>query len=162
MYRFVLVISAFAFLVSSSLAVTATVEGQTVLLPSFRNFTYRGAVKVPDGGMIKLGGVTRSAEGATARAVPGLGNLPGIGRGFGNRGIGRDQESGSLNATAKIIIAEELEAQHLAKAGYFPGQRADNADVLQKAAFLSKHIGRNIDVGRRSSGSSDDSWNKRR
>jgi hypothetical protein len=117
----------------------------TVQLPVFRNFFYSGAVKVPDGGTISLGGVTRSAEGAAAGGVPGLSNLPVAGRGFGNRGIGREQEAGNLTTTAQILIQEELEAQHLARAGLVPAAEAENADVLRKAAFLSKHTGRNVD-----------------
>ncbi len=157
-------ITAAAFAFFSGIVASSQAEAQvqlptTVQLPVFRNFFYQGAVKVPDGGTTKLGGVTRSAEGATSRGVPGLSNIPALGRGFNNRGIGREQEAGNITATAKIIIAEELEAEHLAKAGLVPGQQAENADVLRKAAFLTKHVGRNANFNK--SGQSD-SWGDRR
>ena len=133
----------------------------TVQLPVFRNFIYQGAVKVPDGGTMSMGGVNRSAEGSISRGVPGVSGLPGLGRGFNNRGIGREQDAGNLSVTAKILIQEELEAEHLARAGIVPGQAAVNDAVLRKAAFLTEHIGRNPNF-QKSPPANGDSWGNRR
>ena len=130
-----------------------TAEGQTVFIPSFRNFTYRGAVRVPDGGTTLLGGVTSSSEQANSSGVPGLGGIPGVGRAFRNRGIGRQQQAGNLSTKVQIIDMKEMEEDHLARAGYLPGQphgQGENADVARKAAFLSKHVGRRPSAGSRS------------
>ncbi|MGI9515639.1 MAG: hypothetical protein ACR2NP_01220 [Pirellulaceae bacterium] len=121
------------------------ISAQTVLLPSFSNFTYRGAVSVPDGGTMSLGGIKRSSESSVSRGVPGLSGIPGLGRGFGNRGIGRETGSSGLNVKPQILIMEELEQQALAQAnGIAPpaGFQAVNEAVLRKAAFLTEHMGR--------------------
>ncbi len=160
------VIAGWAIVLAWTLLSAADLQAQgqlpsTVQLPVFRNFFYQGAIKVPDGGSMHMGGVTRSAEGSVSRGVPGLSNIPGLGRGFNNRGIGREQEAGNLTATAKILIQQELEAEHLAKAGMLPGQRGQNDDVLRKAAFLTEHMGRNPDFTDAPS-KSRDSWGNRR
>ena len=123
---------------------TGQIHAQTVLLPSFSNFTYRGAVRVPDGGTMSLGGVNNHAESSIRRGVPGLSGVPGLGRGFGNRGIGRETDSSGLTVTPQILIMEELEQQALAAAnGTAPGGfQAVNEDVRRKAEFLTKHMGR--------------------
>lgn len=144
------------------LAIPEHVEGQTVFIPTFRNFTYRGSVSVPDGGTIQLGGVNTTSESASSAGVPGLSNIPGLGRAFKNRGIGREQQAGSLTAKAEILIMDELEAQHLADAGHLPGQQAANADVLRKAAFLTEHVGRRSDSSGYSSGASSGNSGRRR
>jgi len=160
-----LVIAAVA--ISASILTPVETEAQvqlptTVQLPVFRNFFYNGAVKVPDGGITKLGGVTSSAEGATSRGVPGLSNIPGVGRGFKNRGIGRDQRAGNMHVKADIIIAEELEAEHLAKAGYLPRQENSNDAIMRKAMFLSKHVGKNPNFRKQDPPSENrDSWGRR-
>jgi len=123
------------------------VQGQsTIFIPTFRNFTYRGSVSVPDGGTIQMGSVGSSNEAANSSGVPLLSGIPGVGRGFRNRGIGREQQAGNLTTKATIIDMKELEADHLAKAGYGPNdtprQNSANADVLRKARFLTENIGR--------------------
>ena len=120
-------------------------QAQVVQLPTFRNFVYRGAVKVPDGGSTLLGGTSRSASGAYGSGVPILGGIPGVGRGFRNRGIGSENNSAKASVTAKILILEELEAQMLAEAkanGTIRNVDQFNELVRQKAAFLTKHVGR--------------------
>ncbi len=118
---------------------------QVVQLPTFSTFTYRGSVMVPDGGTLSVGGVTRSAEGSTARGVPGLSGIPGLNRGFTNRGIGRETGSSGLTIRPQVLIMSELEQDHLAAAGYDPDDlpaAGSNNAVLAKAAFLTRHVGR--------------------
>lgn len=118
---------------------------QTVQLPTFSFFNYRGAVMVPDGGSIMAGGVRSSSEGRTSRGVPLLGGIPGANRPFRNEGIGRETGGSSMTIKPTILIMSELEEDHLAAAGYDrEGNRLGGADaVLAKAAFLTRHMGRN-------------------
>jgi hypothetical protein len=128
-----------------AIIVFSPLSAQTVQLPTFGVFTYSGAVMVPDGGSIRAGGIGRYAEGSVSNGVPGLGNIPGLGRGFRNQAMGRESGSSGLSIRPTILIMSELEEDHLARAGYGPdGQRAGSADaVLARAIFLSKHVGRN-------------------
>ncbi len=125
---------------------TSEMTGQVVQLPTFSNFSYRGAVSVPDGGTMVVGGVSRSAEGATTRGVPGLSGVPGVNRLFKNRGIGRETSNSQLTIKPQILIMSELEEDHLAAAGYDPNDpdaaAGLNNAILAKAAFLTKHMGR--------------------
>ncbi len=135
---------------------------QTVLLPSFSNFTYRGAVRVPDGGTMSMGGIKSSSESSISRGVPGLSGVPGLGRGFGNRGIGRETGSSNIAVQPQILIMEELEQQALASAsGNLPGLRGANEAVRQKAAFLTKHMGRRS-VESATPGQQSPGWQTRR
>jgi type II secretory pathway component GspD/PulD (secretin) len=128
-----------------------TAEAQTVMLPTFRTFSYSGAVMVPDGGGIVVGGVKRSAEGQNSAGVPGLGNIPGVGRGFGNRAIGRETGNSALSIHPQVLIMSELEEDHLAAGGYTPdGQRIGgqaDAAIFELARFLTEHMGRNDSSG---------------
>lgn len=136
--------AAFSILTSSQASAQAT----TVQLPTFRNFVYRGAVKVPDGGTTMLGGINRSASGANSLGAPIAGNLPGAGRAFRNRSIGRESETARSSVKVEIINQEELEAKMLGDAAR-NGQiniDADAESIAQKAAFLSKHVGRRSDL----------------
>ncbi len=150
--------------VSASVAVSASAQAQTVFLPSFQNFSYRGSVSVPDGGRIRLGGVNSSREQAQSAGVPGLGNVPGLGRAFGNRSISRGTEASNLSATAKVLVMSELEAQHLANAGLALGQRQTgaNAEIQRKAAFITRHIGRSAVGAQQNAGGASNSYGNRR
>ena len=124
-------------------AATPSAEGQTVLLPTFRTFTINGSVRVPDGGSMFLGGVKSHAEGSVSRGLPILGNVPGAGRLFKNRAIGRESGASNSRVHAQIIIMEELEQEVLAEAARRQAARGGvNADVQRKAQFLSKHMGK--------------------
>ncbi|MDG2012995.1 MAG: hypothetical protein P8J33_05790 [Pirellulaceae bacterium] len=136
------------FAISCALPQTAEAQLQlpsTVRLPVFKSFYYQGSVKVPDGGTLSLGGSTRSSTGAIRRGVPGLGQLPVAGRGLNNRGLGGGQQAENASVKADILMLDELEAEHLAKAGYGFGESSPD-DILKQAAFLTKHIGRNPQV----------------
>ena len=91
---------------------------------------------------MSLGGVTSSASGSAKYGAPGLSGVPGVGRAFSNRGIGTSQSSDSAQVKADILILEELEAAHLSQAGY-PEGRLTESEIVKKAAFLTKHMGRN-------------------
>ncbi len=129
-------------------ALPGSILAQTVQLPVFSNFSWSGAVSVPDGGGIQVGGIKTLSEGSTSRGAPLLGGIPGINRGFQNRGIGRETGSSGISIHPQVLVMSELEEDHLARAGYGPdGQRnGANDAVAAKAAFLTKHMGKN-DVG---------------
>ena len=113
----------------------------TVRLPVFKSFYYQGSVRVPDGGTLNLGGSTRSYGASVGRGVPGLSNAPGVGRGFKNRGVAVGQQVERAGVKADALILEELEADHLSRAGLSAQLSQD--DILKQAEFLTKHVGRN-------------------
>lgn len=131
-----------AFVVMTFFAVP--VSAQTIQLPVFSNFSWSGAVRVPDGGGIWAGGVKSHSEGSTSRGVPLVGGIPGVNRGFQNRGIGRETGNSGISFHPQVLIMSELEEDHLAKAGYGPDGRRSGANdaVAAKAAFLTRHMGR--------------------
>lgn len=131
-------------------ATSLLAQGQfpgVVRLPVFKNFYYQGAVRVPDGGTMSLGGVSNSASGSSNYGVPGIGGFPGAGRAFSNRGIGASQGADSAAVRADLLILDELETAHLAKAGY-PESKMTQSEIEKKAAFLTKHMGRNPEFAR--------------
>ncbi len=120
--------------------------GQAVQLPSFQFSTVGTTVSVPDGGSALLGGVKRNSMGRTERGVPILGRLPGIGRGFNNRGIGRDSSVGMTSVTTTIIDLREMDEQILGEAaaarlGSTTGPSLPALDP--RAAFLTRNVARN-------------------
>lgn len=117
--------------------------GQTVQLPTVNTFSVQTTVMVPDGGTMLLGSIGQSAMGETLRGVPLLGNIPGAGRLFKNRGIGQETSSKTATVSTDLIIMSELEPQVLAE-----GQRrlaesrfAPNPATQKKAEFMSRNIG---------------------
>ncbi len=117
--------------------------GQTVQLPTITVFDVQTTVMVPDGGTMLLGSIGRSAMGETMRGVPLLGNVPGAGRLFRNRGIGSETSARTATASAQIISMQELEPQILAEGNQ--RLRASNytpdAKTQRRAEFLSRNIG---------------------
>ena len=119
----------------------------TLQVPSVGFFNVDTVVSVPDGGSITLGGVSRSAAGQTSRGVPGLSNIPGLGRGFGNRAIGRQSSAAGVQVKARIIILKEMEKEVLAEAERRRALRANSdpngtVETQKKADFISRNIGR--------------------
>jgi type II secretory pathway component GspD/PulD (secretin) len=104
------------FAISPCIAQVNNGRGATVQLPVTSFFTVNTVVSVPDGGTMSLGGMSRSAAGATSRGVPGLSNLPGIGRGFKNRGIGSEQSTGNVSVRVQVLVMAELEQEVMAEA----------------------------------------------
>lgn len=98
-----------AIVATTVAAQVAAQQNIAVQLPTFHVTTARTTVSVPDGGSALLGGVSRAREGAVSRGVPLLGKLPGAGRPFKNRAIGRDVDVSQMSVTARIIDLEEEE-----------------------------------------------------
>lgn len=88
---------------------SAAQQNITVQLPTFNVTTVQTTVSVPDGGTALLGGISRASEGSVTRGVPMLNKVPGVGRLFKNRGIGRDVGLSQMTLTPRIIILEEEE-----------------------------------------------------
>ncbi len=103
-----------ASLVAVILAVSAACPAAaqpniTVQLPTFNATTVQTTVTVPDGGTGLLGGISRASEGSVTRGVPMLDKIPGVGRLFKNRGIGRDVGVSQMTISPRIIDLEEEE-----------------------------------------------------
>ena len=124
---------------------TAHAQPITVQLPTLRVFSVNTTVMVPDGGTMSLGGIGRSAMGSVSRGVPGLGSIPGLGRGFRNRAIGTDTGASNASVSANIISMKEMEKEVLDAAEQ---SRARNShlgpseSVRRKANFITNNVGR--------------------
>lgn len=118
------------------------VSGQTIQLPTFHYFTVATTVVVPDRGGMLVGGVDRASYGSSTFGVPGLGDVPGAGRLFKNRGIGSEIRTSRLFAGATIMDLDELDRAVLAEAEARRGAEATDPAVARKAAFLSRNIAR--------------------
>lgn len=116
----------------------------TVQLPTFHEFSVSTSVLVPDRGGMVLGGVSRSSQSSVSRGVPGANKIPGAGRLFGNRAIGRETGAATASVHAWIHNLDELDAETLAAArgGAESGTRSLDAALERKAAFLAKNVGR--------------------
>jgi type II secretory pathway component GspD/PulD (secretin) len=122
---------------------TRCASAQVVMLPTYRTFSVGGSVLVPDRGMAHLGGISSMREGRISRGVPGLGQLPMIGRLFGNRAIGREVGNAGVHVAAEIIDLNELDQQVLAQAAALdPDITARDLQVARKAAYLNRNIAR--------------------
>ena len=133
-------------LLFASVARPATAQ-VTVQLPSVSVFDVRTVVSVPDGGTVYLGGVSRTGYGSISRGVPLLSNIPGAGRLFKNRAIGRETSNSGMSISAKILSLQEMEEDLMA--AYRAGEKERRARdrngpiaIQRKADFLSRHIGR--------------------
>ena len=121
--------------------------GTTIQLPSIGIFGVQTVVSVPDGGTMFLGGNSGYAGGRTSRGVPGLSNVPYLGRPFRNQGIGYGTTARGTTAQAKIIIMDELEQDVMreatARAALRRGSDPNGSlRVQKKADFLSRHMGK--------------------
>ncbi|MEX2174505.1 MAG: hypothetical protein WD872_09090 [Pirellulaceae bacterium] len=99
-----LIASCLAMLAGAGLA--SAQQPTTVQLPSYRIFSVRTTVSVPDSGGAYLDGVNRARSGSTSR---GLGPR-------GSRGIGSDRSAGGAGISATIIDHAVLDKRVLAQA----------------------------------------------
>lgn len=114
--------------------------------PVVRQFGVQTAVLVPDGGTISLGGINRSAVGSIQVGVPGLGNIPFLGRGFRGGAIGWNQSVHQSSLSVQVISMKELEQQILQQASLRQVQRREidfngGPEVKKKADFIQKNLG---------------------
>lgn len=79
-----------------------------VFLPEYSQFRVNSSFFVPDGGSLYQGGIGRSAMGASSSGVPGLGNIPGLGRLGRNRGIGYSTGTSGVVTTARVFNMREI------------------------------------------------------
>ncbi|MFG0255155.1 MAG: hypothetical protein ACF787_08655 [Rhodopirellula sp. JB053] len=106
--RFAGVIVALSWLMTG-----VTIWGQTVQLPSIRQFSYQGGVLVPDRGSTYLGGNRSYAASSSSRGIPLLPNPPGS-------TLGSQASAGGVSASVTIIDLDEMDRQIL---GYDPRER---------------------------------------
>ena len=115
---------------------------QIVQLPTFSFFTVSTTVSVPDRGTVYLGGVKRSRRQSSTRGVPGLSQLPHVGRLFKNQGIAASTTSSGAHVTATIIDHSELDHLMLSEAAARRRVPLEVSSGERKASFLSSNVGR--------------------
>lgn len=111
--------------------------GQVVQLPTFDYFSVQTSVLAPDRGGAFLGGVRRSSSRSAAYGVPGAGQLPGVGRLFGNRVLDHAAGGSSSSVHVTIIDLEEMDRAVLAEAA---SRRSAPALLDQRAAALTRRM----------------------
>jgi type II secretory pathway component GspD/PulD (secretin) len=92
---------------------SVTLPNRTIItLPLVIGASVSTTVSAPDGGTVTVGGYGRLSEGRTEFGPPGLGKLPGVGRGLRNVGYGRSLVGTRVSASVRIIdLHEEEERQ---------------------------------------------------
>lgn len=115
---------------------------QVVQLPTFHSFSVSTTVSVPDRGAAYLGGVSRGAWGSSSRGLPGLSQVPGLGRLFTNRSIGSSISSSHAYVTATIIDHAEMDELLLAEAAARRGEFQVASETDRRAAYLSEFVAR--------------------
>ena len=130
--------------------------GQMIQLPTYRTFGIGTTVLVPDRGTVELGRVTRGQIGSISRGVPVLGRIPGLGPVFRQRSMVASFGTSSASVSARILDLEAMDRAVLQEAAALRenrlraeqeaairrGQRPLSQSDRQKAAFLSRHVGR--------------------
>jgi hypothetical protein len=138
---------ALVFLATLSLLTSWGYAQKAIQLPTFSFTTVNTTVTAPDGGTVLLGGINRLAEGSTERGVPLLGKVPGLGRLFRNKGIGRNVSASTMTVVPRIIILEEeeekqvgrvLAARRAGAAAPVPPLGAVNDLYRRRAAYLKE------------------------
>jgi len=120
---------------------TVVAQAQVVMLPTQRIFSTSGSVLVPDRGMTHLGSVRWAREGSTTRGVPGLAQLPGVGRLFRNQAFSREMGISGAAVTATIIDLHELDQQVLGQVQVrLPSP--EEQELSRKADFLTRNLAR--------------------
>jgi type II secretory pathway component GspD/PulD (secretin) len=155
----------FLLLLLTCVTITTQASGQTVQLPTIQVFGAGSTIVVPDHGSALLGSVSRSSYGTNSLGVPVLSSVPGVNRLFRNQSSGSSVSHSSARVHVQIIDLDELDQAVLAEAkrrrearmgdGLAVGDDAggdaaggaatdhhEKAETKQKAAFLSRNIGR--------------------
>ncbi len=119
----------------------------TIQLPSVNFFSINTVVSVPDAGVARLGGVSRSGYGSSSYGVPGLGNLPLVNRPFRNQAIGGFGSANQSSVRVQIISNREISDDLLAEAERrdLTRQSVDpngSPTVRRQADFISRNVGR--------------------
>jgi hypothetical protein len=119
-------------------------SGQVVQLPTQSFFNISTVVKVPDAGIMRLGGVRRFASGQQSRGIPGLPASPLT----ASRARGYEAGASDAMVQVQIINLEEMEAALMS--GYSPPPAFSSTTVVteppaairRKADFITRNLGR--------------------
>ena len=118
---------------------SVVVQAQVVMLPTQRIFSTSGSVLVPDHGTAHLGSIRWAREGSTTRGVPGLAQLPGVGRLFRNQAYSREMGTSGAAVTVTIIDLHDLDQQVLGQAQvHLPSP--EEQEIARKADFLVRNL----------------------
>lgn len=121
--------------------------GVRVQLPTTSFFNIRTVVSAPDAGITKLGGVSRGASTRSSYGIPGLSNIPWLGRSFRNRALAGSNSANNSSVLVRIISNKEIEEDVLSAATAHKRRdeiRDPNGShaIQAQADFLSRNIGR--------------------
>lgn len=111
-----------------------------IRLPTVGFFNVRTVVSVPDAGVMRLGGVSRSASGSSSQG-------PAWVRPFRSRSLGGLNSATNAGVHARVIINSEIEDGVMAEAAARKLAREvvdpnGSPAVQQKADFLTRNMGR--------------------
>ncbi len=123
---------------------TSPASGQVVQLPTQSFFNISTVVKVPDAGIMRMGGVRRFASGQQSRGIPGLPASPLT----ANRARGYEAGASDAMVQVQIISLDEMEAALMG--GYTPPPTFGSATIVteppaairRKADFITRNLGR--------------------
>lgn len=107
--------------------------GVRVQLPVIRNFSIQTAVRVPDGGSMPLGGISRSASGRLSSGLPGAAGWPS--RPLRNSATGHASTAAGVSVRTRIISQREIEARLM-------GEDAVDPYRLGESVPLQPNVGR--------------------
>ena len=140
--------------ISASIGLCSMATAQVIQLPTYRVFTLGTTVVVPDGGSAVLGSSSYYREGSRSQGIPILGKAPGLAPAFGSRAVEREIGYARSSVHVQVIDLEQMDREVLAEAarrrkemlrqGEAAVQGGDQgkAAILNKARFLSQHMGR--------------------
>lgn len=122
-------------------------SAQLVQAPGLNSFATRNAVRVPDRGGVRLGGVRRSFRGSAQHGVPLAGHLPGWNRLFGNRALGGGESSVAASVHVTVIDHEALDQHVLAEAERRRAGRSKSPAEAARARVsdFSRRLSRDIE-----------------
>lgn len=122
-------------------------SAQIVQTPRLNSFSTRNAVRVPDRGGVRLGGIRRSFRGNSQHGVPLAGHLPGWNRLFGNRALGGGDSSVAASVHVTVIDHESLDQHVLAEAERRRAERSNSASETARAHVtdFSRRLSRDIE-----------------
>lgn len=83
-------------------------NSQVVFLPEYSQFRMNSSFFVPDGGSLYGGGVSRFSQGSRSQGVPGLSNVPGLGRLGSNRSTWGSAGGTGVTTQATIYNMREI------------------------------------------------------
>jgi len=129
-----LIVAVATFALAQTAALAQQPAGISVQLPVVEQFSIGTVVSVPDGGTMRLGGVSRQSTSSSSS---------GFGGPFSSRSTGVSTSSSNASVKVQILSSREMSEDVLAAAR---AARPANYEEIQaqkrKADFLTRNVGR--------------------